>query len=85
MLELVSDKETNVANEGKKSTKSKASKKKERRVSTADDDSEMMSTRDAWTFSMVLCFYVIYPTLVRFPFGKLKVNSFYQVSPYIVC
>jgi hypothetical protein len=43
-----------------------------RRASVAIDDGELMSTRDTWIFSVVLIGYVMYPTLVRFPFELLQ-------------
>jgi len=53
-------------------TATPAPSKKVRRQSVSSDDGEMMSTRDAWTFSMTLVCYIMYPTLVRFPFELLQ-------------
>ena len=43
-----------------------------RKSSAASDEGQGMSTRDAWTYSMVLISYIMYPTLVRFPFELLQ-------------
>jgi len=46
--------------------------RRKRRASLASDDGEMMSTRDAWVYSVTLIIYIMYPTLVRFPFELLQ-------------
>ena len=41
--------------------------------SSADDDlNKLMSTRDTWVYSITLLAYIMYPTLVRFPFELLQ-------------
>ena len=44
----------------------------QRRVSMAADEGVFMTTRDAWVYSVTLILYIMYPTLVRFPFELLQ-------------
>jgi hypothetical protein len=43
--------------------------------SVASDQDKRMSTRDAWVFSVTLISYIVYPTLVRFPFELLQCRN----------
>jgi hypothetical protein len=58
-----------------KRTKKNTSAFKRYTISTGMDDNLLMSTRDAWSFSLSLCFYIIYPTLVRFPFALFQCRN----------
>ena len=60
----------------KKNTKKKSlTLKRQHTIGTGMDNSLLMSTRDAWSFSLSLCFYIMYPTLVRFPFALFQCRN----------
>ena len=58
-----------------KTKKNRKGLKRQYTISTGMDDNLLMSTRDAWSFSLSLCFYIIYPTLVRFPFALFQCRN----------
>ena len=58
-----------------KKTKKRSALKRQYTISAGMDDNLLMSTRDAWSFSLSLCFYIIYPTLVRFPFALFQCRN----------
>jgi hypothetical protein len=59
----------------KKTKKKKSALKRQYTISAGTDDNLLMSTRDAWSFSLSLCFYIMYPTLVRFPFALFQCRN----------
>jgi hypothetical protein len=58
-----------------KKTKKRSALKRQYTISAGMDDNLLMSTRDAWSFSLSLCFYIMYPTLVRFPFALFQCRN----------
>jgi len=58
-----------------KKTKKRSALKRQYTISAGTDDNLLMSTRDAWSFSLSLCFYIMYPTLVRFPFALFQCRN----------
>ena len=62
-------------NKEKKIGNEKNSMSRDEELSVASDQGKMMSTRDAWVFSVTLICYIMYPTLVRFPFELLQCRN----------
>jgi hypothetical protein len=58
-----------------KKTQKRSALKRQYTISAGMDDNLLMSTRDAWSFSLSLCFYIMYPTLVRFPFALFQCRN----------